>query len=359
MKFSFLAVIALVALAFLGANLGSGMQYLFGVIIPYVAFFLFIGGFIYRVTQWAKSPVPFSIPTTSGQGKSLPWINHAKLDNPSTIGGVIGRMALEVFAFRSLFKNTKAEIHDGPKLTYESSKWLWIAGLTFHYCFLIIVIRHMRLFTNPMPFFIEPLEYLDGFLQVTVPALYITDLLFVGAVTFLFVRRLVNPQVRYISFAADYFPLFLILAIATTGILMRYVIRVDIVGIKELTMNLATFSFAAPPANLGSTFFIHLFLICALMAYFPFSKLMHLGGVFLSPTRNMPNDSRMVRHINPWNDPNIKPHSYAGYEDEFREFMAGAGLPLEKELPPEEPEEPAEAEETAAEGEAAQETPAE
>jgi hypothetical protein len=77
-------------------------------------------------------------------------------------------------------------------------------------------------------------------------------------------------------------------------------------------------------------------LITVLLAYFPFSKLMHAGGVFLSPTRNMANNSRMVRHINPWNDPSIKPHSYAGYEDDFREAMVEAGLPVEKELPPKE-----------------------
>jgi nitrate reductase gamma subunit len=70
-----------------------------------------------------------------------------------------------------------------------------------------------------------------------------------------------------------------------------------------------------------------------LLAYFPFSKLMHMGGVFLSPTRNMANDSRMKRHINPWN-PDIKPHSYAGYEDEFRADMIEQGIPVEKELPP-------------------------
>ena len=62
---------------------------------------------------------------------------------------------------------------------------------------------------------------------------------------------------------------------------------------------------------------------------------MHLGGVFMSPTRNMANDTRMKRHINPWNDPSIKPHSYAGYEDEFREFMVNADIPVEKDLPEE------------------------
>jgi hypothetical protein len=66
------------------------------------------------------------------------------------------------------------------------------------------------------------------------------------------------------------------------------------------------------------------------MAWFPFSKLMHMGGIFLSPTRNLANTSRMRRHINPWNAP-VKVHTYAEYEDEFRAKMKAVGLPVEKE----------------------------
>ncbi len=345
MKHAILAVIALIVIAWLGSLVG--LDYLFGVVFPYLAFAVFIGGFIYRVVGWAKSPVPFRIPTTSGQGKSLDWVKQDKLDCPATTGQVVGRMLLEVFAFRSLFKNTKAEIHDGPKLVYGSSKWLWLFGLAFHYCFLLIVLRHLRLFLNPVPGFVGTLEFFDGLFQIGVPVLYQTDLIFIGAVTYLFLRRVFIPQVRYISFAADYFPLFLIFAIAATGILMRYIFRVDVVSIKQLTVGLATFS-PAISGDLGSIFYIHVFLVSALLAYFPFSKLMHLGGVFLSPTRNLANNNRMVRHVNPWNDPSIKPHSYADYEDEFRQFMADADIPLEKELEPEPEPEPEETEEPAA-----------
>jgi nitrate reductase gamma subunit len=196
----------------------------------------------------------------------------------------------------------------------------------------------LRLFTNPMPVLLTPLEYFDGILQIGAPTMYVSNAAIILALLFLFGRRLVNTQVRYISLANDYFPLFLIFAIAVTGILMRYFIRVDVVTIKQLTVGLATFS-PTIAGEIGVLFFIHLFLVCALMAYFPFSKLMHLGGVFMSPTRNLANKSRMVRHVNPWNDPDIKPHSYAGYEDEFREFMVDAGLPVEKELEPKPEEE--------------------
>lgn len=336
MKQSFLAVIALVLVPLVLVQV-PGMQYLFGVIFPYLALAIFLVGFVSKVLNWAKSPVPFRIPTTCGQANSLPWIKQDKLDCPSTTGQVVARMALEILLFRSLFRNTKTQMHDGPKLTYESSKWLWLFGITFHYCFLIIILRHLRLFTNPIPGFVGLLEFFDGLLQVGVPTLYISNLLLVAALAILFLRRVVLPQVRYISNAADYFPLFLLLAIAISGVLMRYFIRVDVTAIKQLTVGLATFS-PAITGDIGTIFFIHLFLVSTLLVYFPYSKLMHLGGVFLSPTRNLANNSRMVRHINPWNNPNIKPHSYASYEDEFREAMVGADLPVEKPLPEPEPE---------------------
>ena len=171
-------------------------------------------------------------------------------------------------------------------------------------------------------------------MQIGAPTMYMTDAVLLLGVLLLFGRRLVNRQVRYISLANDYFPLFLIFAIATTGILMRFFLRtdVDITAIKRLAVGLVTFQ-PVIIADIGTIFYVHLFLVCALLAYFPYSKLMHMGGVFLSPTRNMANDTRMHRHINPWNDPDIKPHSYAGYEDEFREHMVEQGIPVEKPLP--------------------------
>ena len=330
--FSFLAVIALVLIAWLGSQV-PGMPYLFGVALPYLALVIFLGGFVYKVVDWGKSPVPFSIQTTCGQGKSLDFIKHNKLEAPDTTAEVVARMFLEIVTFRSLFRNTKSEIHDGPHVTYESSKWLWLFALLFHYSFLVIVIRHLRLFLDPVPVWLGWLEYADGLFQIGAPTWYITDVTIVIGCIMLFSRRLATRHVRVISLVSDYFPLVLIFAIALTGILMRYFLRtdIDIVNVKQLTVGLATFS-PTIGAEIGAIFYIHVFLVCALLAYFPVSKLMHLGGVFLSPTRNTKNNTRAVRHINPWN-PRILPHSYAGYEDEFREFMVDAGIPVEKELP--------------------------
>ena len=326
---SLIAVLALVLTAFVGVEIAS-MHFIFGVVLPYLALAVFIGGIVYRVVKWARSPVPFRIPTTCGQQKTHPWLKSDNLDNPHNTLGVIGRMALEVLLFRSLFRNTKAELHGGPKITYGSDKALWLFGLAFHYSFLTIVIRHLRFFSGAeVPFFVTSIEGLDGFLQIGLPTIYQTDMVFLAAAAFLFLRRVVIPHVRYISLPADYFPLFLIFGVAVTGCLMRYIFRADVVGAKELAMGLVSFS-PSVPEGLGATFYIHLFLVSVLLAYFPLSKLMHMGGVFLSPTRNLANNNRMERHVNPW-DYEVEVHTYEEYEDEFREKMKTAGLPVEKE----------------------------
>ena len=317
------AVLLLAAVGYLGA--AAGLDFLFGVIIPYLSVILFFVGFTWRIFDWMKSPVPFRIPTTCGQAKSLKWIKRDELESPSGVWGVVGRMSLEVLFFRSLFRNNKAEIAPGPSLAYASSKWLWMAGLIFHWSLLVIVLRHYRFFLASIPGFVESLESVDGFLQITLPTLYITDLLLVLSVTFLVLRRLASAQMRIISLSTDYFPLFLILVIALSGNSMRYLDKVDIVAVKVLVQGLVSFQFDAP-GEIGAIFYVHLFLVCVLASYFPFSKLMHMGGIFLSPTRNLANNSREKRHINPWN-PEVKFRTYNEYQDEFWEKMVKAALP--------------------------------
>lgn len=327
---SLVAVIALTLVAWIGAGT-LGLHYLFGVIIPYLALAAFVFGLIFRVLKWAKAPVPFKITTTCGQQKSLPWIRHNKLESPYTGWQVFGRMLLEILFFRSLFRNTKMALKKGPRLVYGSEKYLWIAGLAFHYSFLVIVLRHLRFFVEPIPGFVMAIQNLDGFFQMGLPIIYITDGVILAALAFLFFRRVINPKVRYISLAADYFPLFLIGAIALTGILMRYfeAFKAELIAVKELAIGLVGFS-PVVPEGLDVIFFIHLFLVSVLLMYFPMSKLVHMGGVFLSPTRNLANNNRNRRHVNPWN-PEVKVHTYEEYEDEFRELMKAANMPLEKE----------------------------
>lgn len=306
----------------------GNLFFLFGIILPYLAFFLFLSGFVYRVWQWAKSPVPFRIPTSCGQQKSLSWIKVSFFDNPYNTLGVFGRMFLEIILFRSLFRNNKVEIREGRPI-FGGAKWLWLGGLIFHWSFLLIVVRHMRFFLEPVPDLLNLISIWDGFFEIGVPTLFLTDVLFLLAATYLFLRRVFIAQLRYISLAADYFPLFLILGIALSGVLMRHFYKVDLAKVKNLILSLILFR-PEIPQGIELIFYVHLFLVCVLIAYLPMSKLMHMGGVFLSPTRNLANNSRMRRHINPWNYP-VKVHPYEEYENEFREKMKAAGIPVEKE----------------------------
>jgi nitrate reductase gamma subunit len=349
--YAFIAVIVLFLIAWAGVALG--LEGLFGIVIPYLAIAIFVVGFVYKVMSWTRSAVPFRITTTAGQQKSLPWLNQAKIDNPSSGLAVVGRMALEILTFRSLFRNTRMKLREGGKLAYQLEVFLWVGALAFHYAFLTVLIRHTRLFTEPVPFFVQLIENVDSFFrfemiysafQFGLPGIYLSGFVLLAAVAYLALRRIFIPNVRYISLISDFFPLFLIFGIAFTGILMRYVTKVDIAAAKELTMGLVTFRWSVPE-GLGAVFYVHLFFVSVLLAYFPFSKLMHLGGIFLSPTRNMTGDTRARRHVNPWNQP-VEVHTYQEYEDDFREKMVEAGLPVEKPLeqPAEEPTETAEQE---------------
>lgn len=350
-----IAVIVLFFIAYLGAQV-TGLQYVFGVVIPYLAIITFVLGFAYRVINWSRSPVPFAIPTTAGQQKSLPWIKHAKFDSPVATWQIVVRMALEILTFRSLFRNTRMKLTEGDRLSYKLEIFLWVGALAFHYAFLTVLIRHLRFFTEPVPFLVQLIENVDSFFRIEIvypafkfglPGVYLSGFVLLAAVGYLFLRRLFVPQVKYISIASDYFPLFLIFGIALSGIFMRYITKVDITAVKELALGLVTFR-PTIPQGISAVFFVHIFFVSILLAYFPFSKLMHLGGVFLSPTRNMATDTRARRHINPWNYP-VPVHTYEEYEDEFREKMIEAGLPVDK-MP-----EPAPAEAPASDSEPEQE----
>ena len=325
--FSLMAVILLFLLAYAGVEV-AGLQVVFGIVIPYLALAVFVVGFIRKVLGWAKSPVPFPIPTTCGQQQSFPWIKHAKFDNPTTGFGVVVRMILEIVTFRSLFRNIKFQYKEGGKFFYGLELFLWIGALAFHYAFFVTIVRHLRFFSEPVPFFVKMLERVDGFFQFGLPIVYMSGLVLLAGVIYLTLRRIFIRQVNYVSLAADFFPLFLIIGIAVTGIMMRYFTKVDVVKIKEFTMGLATFH-PSIPQGVGAIFYVHLFFVSVLLMYFPFSKLMHMGGIFMSPTRNLRANTRAYRHVNPWNYP-VAVHTYEEYEDDFREKMIEAGLPVEK-----------------------------
>lgn len=325
-----ISLLLVVAIILVAAAVGAESRWwwILGAVAPYTATAILLLGLSWRVIRWSLSPVPFRIPTVCGQQRSLDWIKPSKLESPSTTAGVIGRMALEILLFRSLFRNSRAELSPGPKLVFNENKFLWLGALAFHWSLLFVLLRHLRLLTEPVPGFVLGIERIDSFFRIGVPVLYATDVVILVSLLYLLKRRLGDPLVRHISMFTDYFALFLLLAIAGSGIWMRYFGRVDIIAVKQFAIGLAIFA-PVPLHNLNASFVVHLALVSTLAAYLPFSKLVHMGGIFLSPTRNLANNNRMKRHVNPWDYP-VKVHTYEEWETEFHDKIAAAGLPLER-----------------------------
>jgi nitrate reductase gamma subunit len=227
-------------------------------VLFYVATGVFVVGLTRKILSYAKTPAPLKIPTTPA---------------PTTIGGVRWRMAREVVLFESLFK---------------SSKWTWIFGWLFHVTLLLVVLRHLRYFQEPVwlpVVWVQPFGTYAGFVMV-------------AALGGLWARRWLVDRVRYISTPSDHLMLALLIAIGLSGIVTRFVTHTDIVGVKSFVLGLMRFSWQPLPAD--PVLLVHLALVALLMLIFPISKLLHAPGLFFSPTRNQADNAREVRHVSAW-----------------------------------------------------------
>jgi nitrate reductase gamma subunit len=224
----------------------------------YAATAILVGGLAYKIRDYARTPAPLKIPTTPA---------------PTTTGGVVFRMAREVALFESLFK---------------SNKWIWVFGYIFHAALALVLMRHLRYFTEPVWFWvnwIQPFGTYAGFGML-------------AGLGGLWARRFLVDRVRYISTPSDHLILLLLIMIGMSGLMMRFVSHTDIVGVKSFFLGLMTFNWQPLPAD--APLLIHLALVALLMIIFPISKLLHAPGIFFSPTRNQKDDPRERRHLAPW-----------------------------------------------------------
>lgn len=228
--------------------------------LPYISVGIFALGVLYRIWRWIHTPVPLRIVITPA---------------PRTRGGVILRMVGDALWFPSLFK--------GDKL-------LWLGSFFFHGFLWLVVLRHLRFFFYPVP------EWVMGIQTLGLYAGYFIPL----PLSFLLARRLVMERNLYLSILGDFFALFLLLAIAISGILLEVFFRTYVVDVKALILGLVYLQPVTPEINW--LFGLHFLLIMVLMVYFPFGKLMHAGGLFFSPTRNQRANWER-RFVNPWDFP--------------------------------------------------------
>ncbi len=318
------AAAAIAAAAWAGAR--AGLEWTIGVALPYAGCLALVAGMAYRVARWALAPVPFNIAVTCGQQRSLPWVAKDALDNPQRPWAAAVRVLMETAFFRSLFRNTSAG-RSGGLLVYGSAKWLWLGSMAFHWALLLVLLRHLRLFTWPVPGWVDLLQRADGLFHPGTPPLLVTNVAVVAALAFLFVRRVADRRLAYVSLFQDYFLLALIAAVALSGMYVRHFGRADMLAVKEYALGLLSFA-PAPPRGAPLSLYVHIALVSTLAAVIPAGKISHMAGIFFSPTRNAAGDSRRRRHVNPWN-PEVQVHTYAEWQEEFRDRLEKSGYELE------------------------------
>lgn len=236
------------------------MGSVFSVILS-IATLICVVGLARKIYQYARTPAPLKIPTTPA---------------PVTRTGVVFRLFREVVFFESLFK---------------SSKWTWIFGWIFHAGLFLALVVHLRFFTEPVWWWVALLAPFGKYGGIA---------MFVGLLGLL-ARRLLVERVKYISAPSDYLMLLLLILIAVSGLAMRFVSHIDIIALKQFALGLVSFQWKALPDGAGLV--IHLLMVAVLLIIFPFSKLLHVPGLFFSPSRNQVDNPREKRHLAGWAKP--------------------------------------------------------
>ncbi len=226
---------------------------------------VFLAGMGWRLAVWLRAQVPLKIVLTPA---------------PVTIGGVCRRLAGEGLLLRSLFR---------------ADRRLWSAAWVFHVSLILLAAGHVGGLV--IPGFVQTSLGLteEQFHRVAQLSGGAFGIIAAGSLAYLLLRRFVAERVRFVSTFSDYFALGLLLMIVGSGNHMRFLGGLELAQARRFVSGLLTFHPVAAPSD--PTFAVHLLLVCALLVYIPFSKLMHLGGLVFSPTLNQKNDPRERRHI--------------------------------------------------------------
>lgn len=230
-------------------------------ILLYLGLIVFFVGTGFKIYQYAITPAPLKVPT-------MP----APLDRK----GVALRIFEEVVVFKSLFR---------------SNKWIWLFGWMFHVSLLLVTIRHLRYFIEPVPYLVVLAQPFGKYAGIT---------MIIGLLGLL-ARRLFVERIKYISSLSDYLMLGLLILIGLSGLMISFVVHTDIVQFKSFMLGVLTLNWShLKPIPADFILVVHLLLVISLMIIFPFSKLLHAPGVFFSPSRNQVDNSRDKRHLAPW-----------------------------------------------------------
>jgi nitrate reductase gamma subunit len=221
------------------------------IVVAYVSILIFTAGMIMQVLKWWMAAVPFPLtlfPASPGNGSAF------------------GRMLVDTLFFRSLWRRNME---------------VWVSGWGFHLLLTLLILGHIAGISAAGHQFV-------AFGASPERSTFLSEMLGMGigigllaALLYLLGRRIVFPRIRAISGKEDYAVLGLLLLIALSGMMMRLGAGgMDLAGVRGFTAGLITLRPVAAPEALW--FRIHFLLVCSLLIWFPFSKLVHSCGVFMS-----------------------------------------------------------------------------
>lgn len=225
------------------------VAFVIGKVLPYITILVLVVGLIARIAKWMRAPQP----------------KMTVYPGSKTTGKMITEIAKEVLIFRSLFKGNKS---------------LWAGSWVFHAMLAFIAMGHIRVLLEP--WFLWNIFGLDqeGVNMVSSLTGGTFGVVVLIACLYLLIRRLAVVRAREISDVEDYAALLLIIAIVATGDGMRFISHFEITEARTYFASLVTFSGAAVPTH--PWFLAHYLLAQLLFLYLPFSKFLHIPGVFVS-----------------------------------------------------------------------------
>jgi nitrate reductase gamma subunit len=226
-------------------------------VLPYITIALFTVGVLYRLGRWARARIVHNI-----------TLSHPNF--PKTVGEAGVEIGTQAVLFKSLF---------------VLDRGLWIGGWPMHIALLNVLGGHFVGFYflgtqfAIMPGVTEHMsEQASNFLGTSFGLILFVFLLY------LLYRRFAVEYVKRVTVTSDYLHLFLLLAIVGVGNFMRLFPDTGIhyAPVKEYF----TYLFTLQPIPAGAEILhkplvaIHVLLVQILLVVFPFSKLMHLFGMF-------------------------------------------------------------------------------
>ncbi|MBI5103078.1 MAG: hypothetical protein HZB33_14780 [Nitrospirae bacterium] len=191
--------------------------------IAYIVYFTFCLRLLWHLLLWLRAPGPPGRYTQKRRTSPGTWV----------------LMIIDLLTFRRVF------VSSGP---------LWFGSMLFHVSFFLVCIRHLRYFTDPVPFWVQDMQVCGIVAGYVLPA----------SILYLLSIRTISIKHRYLTYD-NYLVLGLTLLISLTGLFMLNFFKPDLLLIKEFSLGLLAFH----PTHVGGSylFLIHtaVFFLLALL----------------------------------------------------------------------------------------------